>query len=57
MNLKRMMLCKKKRQKNIFSVIAIYVTRIGKTNLSWQKADQWLIGDEDDSNWLQRGMR
>lgn len=57
MNLKRMMLCKKKRQKNIFAVIAIYVTRIGKTNLSWQKADQWLIGDEDDSNWLQRGMR
>ena len=49
---------KKKDQRMYFPWLPfMWNSRIGKTNLSWQKTDQWLTGDEYDSNWLQRGMR
>ena len=50
---------KKRRHKRVYTLWLPFTwnSRTGKTNLSWQKADQWLTGDEDDGNWLQRGMR
>ena len=50
---------KKKKDKRMYFpwLPFMWNSKTGKTSLSWQKADQWLTGDEDDSNWLQRGMR
>lgn len=36
-----------KKYYSIYSIFSIYETRTGKTNLEWQKTNQWLLGAKD----------